>query len=54
MLSETEIAQMKGRINEALSNEVLTDWQRRFLSDIQDRISRYGVRTKLIVSQDVV
>ncbi len=51
MLSSTEIAQMKGRINEALSNEVLTDWQRRFLSEIQDRISRYGVRTKLSEKQ---
>ncbi len=47
MLSETEIAEMKGRIDEVLSNEILTDWQRRFLSDIRNKISRYGIRTRL-------
>ncbi len=47
MLSETEIAEMKGRIDEVLSNENLTDWQRRFLSDIRNKISRYGIRTRL-------
>ncbi|WP_342588883.1 thermonuclease family protein [Neorhizobium tomejilense] len=47
MLSETEIAEMKGRIDEVLSNEILTDWQRRFLSDIRNKISCYGIRTRL-------
>jgi hypothetical protein len=51
MLSEIEVAQFKNRIDDVLSNRPLTDWQRRFLTDIRGKIGRYGVRTRLTEKQ---
>jgi endonuclease YncB( thermonuclease family) len=51
MLSEMEIARFKDRIDDVLSNRPLTDWQRRFLSDIRGKIDRYGVKTRLSEKQ---
>lgn len=51
MLSEIEVAHFKRRIDDALSNRSLTDWQRRFLTDIRGKIDRYGVRTRLTEKQ---
>lgn len=51
MLSEIEVAHFKNRIDDVLSNRTLTDWQRRFLTDILGKIGRYGVRTRLTEKQ---
>ncbi len=51
MLSEIEVVYFKGRIDDVLANRPLTDWQRRFLTDISGKIGRYGVRTRLTEKQ---
>lgn len=51
MLSEIEVAHFKSRIDDVLANRPLTDWQRRFLTDIRGKIGRYGVRTRLTEKQ---
>lgn len=51
MLSEHDIAHFKRRIDDVLQNGRATEWQRQFLSDIRDKIARYGVRTKVSEKQ---
>ncbi|MDM9621945.1 MULTISPECIES: thermonuclease family protein [unclassified Rhizobium] len=51
MLSEAEIAHFKSRIEEILCDGKPTEWQRRFLIDMRDKIGRYGVRTRLSEKQ---
>jgi len=51
MLSEHDIAHFKRRIDDVLQNGRATEWQRQFLSDIRDKMARYGVRTKVSEKQ---
>ncbi|AXA39398.1 thermonuclease family protein [Rhizobium leguminosarum] len=51
MLSEHDIAHFKGRIDDVLQNGRATEWQRQFLSDMRDKMARYGVRTKVSEKQ---
>ncbi len=51
MLSEAEIAHFKSGIEEILGDGTPTEWQRRFLTDMRDKIGRYGVKTRLSEKQ---
>lgn len=51
MLSEDDIAYFKRRIDDVLQNGRATKWQHQFLSDIRDKMVRYGVRTKVSEKQ---
>ncbi|ARQ13506.1 nuclease SNase-like protein (plasmid) [Rhizobium etli] len=51
MLSEHDIAYFKRRIDDVLQNGRATEWQHQFLSDIRDKMARYGVRTKVSEKQ---
>jgi endonuclease YncB( thermonuclease family) len=47
MLSEIEITHFRSRIEDMLRDGKLTEWQRRFLVDMQEKIGRYGTRARL-------
>lgn len=47
MLTETELAFFRRRIEEVLREGRPTDWQRQFLTDMLAKIGRQGMRTKL-------
>ncbi|EJC80651.1 micrococcal nuclease-like nuclease [Rhizobium leguminosarum bv. trifolii WSM2297] len=51
MLSEQDIAYFRRRIDEVLQSGHVTKWQRQFLSDIRDKMARYGVRTRVSEKQ---
>jgi endonuclease YncB( thermonuclease family) len=51
MLSEIEVTYFRRRIDDLLRDGKLTEWQRRFLVDMQEKISRYGTRTRLSEKQ---
>jgi hypothetical protein len=47
LLSEIEITYFRSRIDDVLREGRPTPWQRRFLEDMRDKITRYGTRTRL-------
>ena len=51
MLSEIEVTYFRSRIDDVLTEERLTEWQRQFLRDMQEKISRFGTRTRLSEKQ---
>ena len=51
MLSEIEISYFRSRINDVLREGQLTGWQRQFLQDMQEKLRRYGARTRLSEKQ---
>lgn len=51
MLSEIEVTYFRSRIEDVLREGRATDWQRRFLTDMQQKIGRYGTRTQLTEKQ---
>ncbi|MFS2150794.1 thermonuclease family protein [Rhizobium sp. Rhizsp42] len=51
MLSEEDVAYFRRRIGEVLQDERATEWQRQFLSDMRQKMDRYGVRTKVSEKQ---
>lgn len=51
MLSEIEVTYFRSRIDDLLTEERLTAWQRQFLRDMQEKIRRYGTRTRLSEKQ---
>lgn len=51
MLSEIEITYYRSRIDDILREGRPTAWQRKFLEDMRDKITRYGTRTRLSEKQ---
>lgn len=51
MLSDIEVTYFRSRIGDVLKEERLTEWQRQFLRDMQEKIRRYGTRTRLSEKQ---
>ncbi|WP_342585732.1 thermonuclease family protein [Rhizobium acidisoli] len=51
MLSEQDIAYLRRRIGEVLQDGRAAEWQRQFLSDMREKLGRYGVRTKVSEKQ---
>ena len=51
VLSEIEVSYFRSRINDVLRDGQLTGWQRQFLQDMQEKLRRYGARTRLSEKQ---
>lgn len=51
MLSEIEISYFRSRIDDVLREGQLTGWQRQFLQDMQEKLRRYGARTRFSEKQ---
>jgi endonuclease YncB( thermonuclease family) len=51
LLSEIEITYFRSRIDDVLREGRPTGWQRQFLLDMQEKMARYGTRTRLSAKQ---
>ena len=46
-----ELARIQATIADALKAERLNDWERGFLTDLSERIAKYGVKTQMSMAQ---
>jgi hypothetical protein len=46
-----ELARIQATIADALRAERLNDWERGFLTDLSERIAKYGVKTQMSMAQ---
>lgn len=51
MLSEVEVAYFRSRIDDVLGERRMSEWQRSFLTDMRQKIERYGTRTRFSEKQ---
>ena len=54
LLSEDRIERLREIIEDAQSCRKITDWERGFLEDLEERLDRFGTRTRLSDAQQAV